>query len=217
MSEQEKDHAKDVPSSVGNVSTTGSATIMSTDEHAARKLYVLDQLTTLYGFDPRIAEEAIEAAGLDAEACCSFILDNNLAKDQGGPVVPIDHCPHLTIKINKDSLPPLPQATACSHENTEKCTGQPKATTDKDGQSCPSTSENWICLECGVIRCGRYVNAHAKAHFESSGHCTAISLTDLSAWCYHCQAYIVNRDNSTLGELLEELEMRKFQQGLSRY
>lgn len=208
MPEQENHH--DVPSN--KVAALSVSLETSSDEHAARKFYVMDQLTTLYGFAPQIAEQAIEAAGLDAEACCSYILDNNLARDQGGPVVPMDHCPHLNVQITKEILPPLPQATTCSHHvNQEKGRGQLKATTAEDGYSCPSTSENWICLECGVIRCGRYVNAHAKAHFEASGHCTAISLADLSVWCYQCQAYFVNRDNRKLRALLEELENRKFQ------
>jgi uncharacterized UBP type Zn finger protein len=188
-----------------------AAQAQATNEQAARTFYVMDQLTTLYGFAPSVAEQAIEAVGADAEACCSYILDHQLAEDHGGPVFPVDHCPHLTIHITIDALPPLPQTTSCSHVSDGKGTGRLKATTNDDGFSCPSTTENWICLKCGVIRCGRYANAHATAHFEVSGHATVLSLADLSVWCYHCQAYVVNRENNALCGLLEELEKRKFQ------
>lgn len=210
MPEEEKKSFKDPPALEH---TAQAGEIMSTDEYAARTLYVVDQLTTLYGFAPCVAQQAIEAVGVDVETCCSYILDNNLAADQGGPVVPVDHCPHIMrIAITKDALPRLPQTTVCSHVHDDvKGMGRLKATTDEDGFSCPSTLENWICLECGVIRCGRYANAHATAHSEASGHCTVISLADLSVWCYHCQAYVVNRDNRALCALLEELETRKFQ------
>jgi uncharacterized UBP type Zn finger protein len=183
---------------------------VSADEQAARTFYVMDQLTTLYGFAPSVAEQAVEAVGADAEACCTYILDHQLAEDQGGPVFPVDHCPHLNIQITIDALPPLPQATSCSHVSDGTRTGRLKATTSDDGYSCPSSNENWICLECGVIRCSRYANAHATAHFEASGHSTVISLADLSVWCYQCQAYVANRDNQTLCGLLEKLEKRKF-------
>ena len=31
---------------------------------------------------------------------------------------------------------------------------------------CETDQSPWICIFCGVIGCGRYVNAHAKTHFE---------------------------------------------------
>lgn len=38
---------------------------------------------------------------------------------------------------------------------------------------CPST-ENWICLECNVSRCSRYVNGHSPYHARSTGHCLVL-------------------------------------------
>lgn len=40
------------------------------------------------------------------------------------------------------------------------------------------------------IYCGRYINAHMLQHHEGSGHPLVLSYADLSAWCYHCQAYV---------------------------
>ena len=33
-------------------------------------------------------------------------------------------------------------------------------------QTCRTEQSPWICIFCGSIGCGRYVNAHAKSHFE---------------------------------------------------
>ena len=36
----------------------------------------------------------------------------------------------------------------------------------------------------------RYVKAHMREHFETSGHCIGISFSDLSVWCFACESYI---------------------------
>jgi hypothetical protein len=71
---------------------------------------------------------------------------------------------------------------------------------------CPST-ENWICLECNASRCSRYVNGHSIHHAQSTGHCLAVSLSDLSVWCYECEAYVTH---SSLKPILTRLEELKF-------
>lgn len=35
---------------------------------------------------------------------------------------------------------------------------------------CTVKDQNWVCLHCGVILCGRYVNGHAKQHAEAYDH-----------------------------------------------
>lgn len=43
------------------------------------------------------------------------------------------------------------------------------------------------------IHCGRFVHGHAVEHYENNkDHSFAISLTDLSCWCYACSEYIEN-------------------------
>ena len=39
----------------------------------------------------------------------------------------------------------------------------------------------------------RYKNSHCVAHSPSSGHCLALSYSDLSAWCYGCDSYVDNQ------------------------
>ena len=76
-------------------------------------------------------------------------------------------------------------------------------------------------------RCSRYINGHARSHWEktkavaqlakkeslevsaddSVGHCIAISLADLSVWCYECSAYL---KHPSLDSILRHLEDVKF-------
>uniref|UniRef100_A0A1I8FWY1 Protein MIX23 n=2 Tax=Macrostomum lignano TaxID=282301 RepID=A0A1I8FWY1_9PLAT len=59
-------------------------------------------------------------------------------------------------------------------------------------QTCSDGSENWLCLACLETHCGRYVSKHMLSHSESTGHVIALSFSDLSVWCYHCDSYIVS-------------------------
>jgi uncharacterized UBP type Zn finger protein len=209
--------ASNQPSAAAAASRQGDS-----DEKLARKWAALEQLTQVYGFDPSAAKQALEVVGADVEAACEFILDSGLGADQGGPVVPIDNCPHLEghVKMTVSDLDDAfdPSSTCCSYEDAtiKGVIGKAKADVDNDTGKCPS-SENWFCLECGVLRCSRYVNGHAIMHWEDTktanidtplvGHCVAISLTDLSVWCYECGAYVTH---PSLGPLLEKMEDQKF-------
>jgi BRCA1-associated protein len=53
------------------------------------------------------------------------------------------------------------------------------------------TEENlWICLTCGNIGCGRYVNAHARAHFEETNHTYAMEIETQRVWDYPGDGYV---------------------------
>jgi len=205
-----------------------AATAAQEDEATlARKWRAMEQLTQIYGFPSDAASQAIETVGPDVEACCSFILDAGLGKDQGGPIVPKEDCPHLEQHYNFSVLRQLdasfdPHYTVCSHFQEEsidygKFTGQAKADVDNETGSCPS-KENWLCLECGVLRCSRYANGHGLQHWERTraagdkgtpkvGHCIGCSLSDLSVWCYVCGSYL---KHPVLDPLLQKLEEVKF-------
>lgn len=62
------------------------------------------------------------------------------------------------------------------------------AACSQDG--CSNTSENWLCLTCKQIFCGRWAKRHMVQHRESHGHALAMGLSDLSFWCYECDAYL---------------------------
>uniref|UniRef100_A0A914D754 UBP-type domain-containing protein n=1 Tax=Acrobeloides nanus TaxID=290746 RepID=A0A914D754_9BILA len=86
-------------------------------------------------------------------------------------VVPLSSCPHLA---QVQDLPPS------GIDAFAKC------------NVCNSENENWLCLTCYKVNCGRYIQAHAAEHFESELHPMALSMADLSAWCYQCEAYVHN-------------------------
>ncbi|KAL1515124.1 hypothetical protein AB1Y20_004186 [Prymnesium parvum] len=130
-------------------------------------------------FDEARAREAIEAIGdkADVGMAINWLLDHG-EEDRGG-AVQLQHCPHLAAHA---LLPPrdLVFVEGCA----EGC----------------SSAETWLCLSCGATRCSRYVRRHALAHFEETrasdaagrGHHVALSASDLSVWCYLCEAYISN-------------------------
>ncbi|KAL5482206.1 hypothetical protein EMCRGX_G022501 [Ephydatia muelleri] len=57
---------------------------------------------------------------------------------------------------------------------------------------CRSQKSPWVCLMCGEIRCGRYVNGHAKQHAESNPDHPLCMGSDLSLFCYVHNDYAVN-------------------------
>ncbi|XP_068622541.1 ubiquitin carboxyl-terminal hydrolase 3-like isoform X2 [Battus philenor] len=71
---------------------------------------------------------------------------------------------------------------------------------------CSTSEQNWLCLHCGVINCGRYVNGHAKTHAETSDHQLCISCDEYSVYCYKCDDYVSNDfENQTIVELRKRL------------
>ncbi|RXM33907.1 Histone deacetylase 6 [Acipenser ruthenus] len=84
-------------------------------------------------------------------------------------VEPLPWCPHL------ETVNPLP---AAGLDVFGPC------------RDCGSGAENWVCLVCYQVHCGRYVNQHMMEHRQSSAHMLVLSFSDLSVWCYGCEAYV---------------------------
>src|SRR5690349_11281539 len=76
-------------------------------------------------------------------------------------------------------------------------------------KDCGEQKENWVCCECGGIFCSRYIKGHMKQHHDKSGHLIAVSLMDLSFWCYGCGDYVDNPDDQ-LKTMRKRLENTKF-------
>ncbi|XP_035237895.1 histone deacetylase 6 isoform X1 [Anguilla anguilla] len=60
-------------------------------------------------------------------------------------------------------------------------------------EDCGADAENWVCLCCYKVFCGRYVNQHMVTHGLVSEHPLVLSFADLSVWCYSCEAYVHNQ------------------------
>ncbi|XP_036435365.1 LOW QUALITY PROTEIN: histone deacetylase 6 [Colossoma macropomum] len=98
------------------------------------------------------------------------------AVDMGGDTMyvvdPLAWCPHL------DSVQPVP---ADGIDVFRPC------------EECGADTENWICLCCYKVLCGRFVNEHMVTHGQVSDHPMVLSFADLSVWCYPCESYVHNK------------------------
>mmetsp|Transcript_42775 Transcript_42775/g.62428 ORF Transcript_42775/g.62428 Transcript_42775/m.62428 type:complete len:684 (-) Transcript_42775:436-2487(-) len=259
-----------IEAATSNGSLTASVAVgalHSSDATVAAALQAMEQLVEVFGFSPSLASDAVDVVGPDVTAAYNYILDGGKGEDKGGPVVPKADCPHLKDHV-KVRLDDVCLGRHCSHysdvgeDSFSSRRGGFKseiAYEDDDGEgvnggkprkTCPSR-ENWICLDCNVSRCSRYVNGHALAHWEdtkakevallaknesdslsdaevnsggnavndrvseneascvaaAAGHCVWVSVSDLSVWCYECNAYL---KHPKLDPLLKRLEELKF-------
>ncbi|XP_033244999.1 histone deacetylase 6 isoform X3 [Drosophila miranda] len=72
---------------------------------------------------------------------------------------------------------------------------------------CISRSENWMCLSCHYIGCGRYVGRHMQRHCEALEHTLVMRLQDHAVWCYVCGVYL---DNPRLFEYKNRAHQDKY-------
>ncbi|GAB4853443.1 hypothetical protein Ancab_017633 [Ancistrocladus abbreviatus] len=75
---------------------------------------------------------------------------------------------------------------------------------------CEHPAENWLCLFCKEVLCSRFVNKHMLEHYQSTGHCLALSYSDLSVWCFMCDAYLVAQVIEQLRLVYETAYILKF-------
>ncbi|KAK3558901.1 hypothetical protein QTP86_032166 [Hemibagrus guttatus] len=78
---------------------------------------------------------------------------------------------------------------------------------------CRSNKSPWVCLTCLSVHCGRYVNGHAKKHFEEiqcsptgqkkteklQQHSVCMDCSSYSTFCYRCDDFVVN--DTKLGQV----------------
>uniref|UniRef100_A0A1E1X5M3 Brca1-associated protein n=1 Tax=Amblyomma aureolatum TaxID=187763 RepID=A0A1E1X5M3_9ACAR len=80
----------------------------------------------------------------------------------------------------------------------------PESVPDNRCFSCGSQENLWICLICGHIGCGRYVEAHAYNHYARTDHTFAMQLGNNSVWDYAGDNYVHRLvQNKTDGKLVE--------------
>lgn len=69
---------------------------------------------------------------------------------------------------------------------------------------CGSQENLWICLICGHIGCGRYVEGHAYKHYLDTQHTYAMQLGNNRVWDYAGDNYVHRLvQNKTDGKLVE--------------
>ena len=108
-----------------------------------------------------------------------------------GPVVviPLTTCPHLS------DIKPVPSESAVDAR--------------KPCAKCKDTRENWVCLGCYETFCSRYVKGHMLMHNEETQHPMVLSFSDITVWCYECQAYVHNPQLEHVKKLAYESKFGK--------
>jgi NAD-dependent SIR2 family protein deacetylase len=186
---------------------------LSHREAEERAEALVREIVENYGFPELRVKEAVRVTGASsAQNAINWLLDNG-EEDRGG-AISLQHCPHTDSMapeqlISKDKL-------AFGRPCSQGCSG----------------SENWVCLFCGETLCSRYVYSHCLTHFQETksqaerslsvgelargvpafGHHLAISLSDLSVWCYECNAYIdpSSGRNPIVAPLVKRMQALKF-------
>lgn len=70
-----------------------------------------------------------------------------------------------------------------------------------------SGKDNWMCLQCGSVRCGRYESGHALKHSSQRNHSICINTINLSVYCYKCDEFVVNdTTDNVLEDIRQELK-----------
>ncbi|XP_057990444.1 uncharacterized protein LOC110650096 [Hevea brasiliensis] len=80
--------------------------------------------------------------------------------------------------------------TSCDHLGSLSSDLSHIPTPDNPCNRCHHPSENWLCLSCKEVLCSRFVNKHMLQHYRQMNHCVVLSYSDLSVWCYACDAYL---------------------------
>ncbi|XP_078388628.1 ubiquitin carboxyl-terminal hydrolase 3 isoform X4 [Cetorhinus maximus] len=87
---------------------------------------------------------------------------------------------------------------------------------------CRSNKSPWVCLMCSSVHCGRYVNGHAKKHYEDAQinsnnikksekhekeklqHAVCMDCSSYSTYCYRCDDFVVNDTKMGLVQRVRE-------------
>lgn len=109
--------------------------------------------------------------GHEDSSATTLILSECLGAQELYAVVPASWCPHL------EEVQPVPGGIINTSSACEEC---------------HDTSENWCCLTCYKVLCGRFVAEHMLMHGVCEEHHLVLSFSDLSTWCYACDSYIHN-------------------------
>uniref|UniRef100_A0A0E0JAX0 UBP-type domain-containing protein n=1 Tax=Oryza nivara TaxID=4536 RepID=A0A0E0JAX0_ORYNI len=83
---------------------------------------------------------------------------------------------------------------------------------DSPCSRCHHPAENWLCLICKDVLCSRFINKHMLYHYQDTGHCLALSFSDLSVWCFACDSYLDVQSILELRPVYEVAHLMKFGQ-----
>ncbi|XP_054266822.1 histone deacetylase 6-like isoform X1 [Macrosteles quadrilineatus] len=97
-----------------------------------------------------------------------------LGMDEGFAIHPRHDCPHVEGAVTAVPATGLNTSAPCVECGDDPC----------------ATVENWICLTCYTVHCGRVIKEHMMLHSLELSHPIVLGYQDLSVWCYSCDSYI---------------------------
>ncbi|KAJ4966552.1 hypothetical protein NE237_018401 [Protea cynaroides] len=100
--------------------------------------------------------------------------------------------------------------TSCEHLSSLSSDLLHVPTPDTPCNRCHHPTENWLCLCCKDVLCSRFVNKHMLEHYQETKHCLALSYSDLSVWCFSCDAYLDAQVILQLRSVYETTHLLKF-------
>ncbi|XP_058447332.1 ubiquitin carboxyl-terminal hydrolase 3-like [Malaya genurostris] len=124
-------------------------------------------------------------------------------------------CPHINdnVVLRKDSVKSLKQILCGSVSQTTAAQGSGTPTNSPAVLSklwkCSECAgkDNWMCLQCGSVLCGRYESGHALKHSSKQNHNICINTVNLSVYCYKCDEFVINdTSDNVLEEIRQELK-----------
>lgn len=131
------------------------------------------------------------ATGAGSSSSISINEEEELCGFESGWVEARTSCDHLSSLSSDLSQIPVP-SSPCSR--------------------CHHPAENWLCLSCKDVLCSRFVNKHMLTHHQETGHCLALSFSDLSVWCFACDSYLDVQSIFQLRPVYEIAHLLKFGQ-----
>mgnify|MGYP000922461991 CR=1 FL=1 len=142
----------------------------SLEDHACKLVYVTRMET--FADDPAMIEESSN---------CAVCLDRMYPDLESIITILCNHSFHVHClsKWGDTSCP------VCRYCQTPECQVESKCM-----DCCYEGESLWMCIICGYVACGRYINGHAYDHFSQTQHTYAMQLTDNQVWDYAGDNYV---------------------------
>lgn len=129
----------------------------------------------------RIETFAEDPAKMEETSNCAVCLDSMYPEVESIITILCNHSfhAHCLSKWSDTSCP------VCRYCQTPECQVESKC------MDCSYEGESlWMCIICGYVACGRYINGHAYDHFSQTQHTYAMQLTDNQVWDYAGDNYV---------------------------
>ncbi|KAL1110596.1 hypothetical protein AAG570_008124 [Ranatra chinensis] len=160
---------------------------------------------------------------LEPEWCCHLVFVSRveaIGENEGGSISPVSHtelplCPVCLERMDESVDGIL--TILCNHAFHGSCLVKwgdtscpvcryvqtPEPTAENHCLECKATESLWICLICGHVGCGRYLQGHAYQHYIDTHHCYSMQLGSNSVWDYVGDNFVHRILQNKDGKLVE--------------